>query len=78
MKSGGKNIRKLVDHINGSEHYIKEFATWEASEQIIDANKAFWMLRKPGSQYQKVCMYRDGFDMFVYGNYGQFTFDSMT
>ena len=75
---GGRNIKKLVDHIKGSEHYIKEFATWEASEQIIDDNKAFWMLRKPGSQYQKVCLYRDGCTMFVYGDYGQFTFDSMT
>lgn len=36
------------------------------------------MLRKPGSQYQKVCLYRDGCNMFVYGDYGQFTFDSMT
>lgn len=78
MKSGGENIKKLVDYINGSEHYIKEFATWEASEQIIDDNKAFWMLRKPGSQYQKVCLYRDGCNMFVYGDYGQFTFDNMT
>lgn len=36
------------------------------------------MLRKPGSQYQKVCLYRDGYNMFVYGDYGQFTFDNMT
>lgn len=36
------------------------------------------MLRKPGSEYQKVCLYRDGCNMFVYGDYGQFTFDSMT
>ena len=36
------------------------------------------MLRKPGSQYQKVCLYRDGYNMFVYGDYGQFSFDSMT
>ena len=36
------------------------------------------MLRKPGSQYQKVCLYRDGCNMFVYGDYGQFTFDNMT
>lgn len=36
------------------------------------------MLRKPGSEYQKVCLYRDGYNMFVYGDYGQFTFDSMT
>lgn len=78
MKSGGKSIKKLVDYIKESEHYINEFATWEASEQIIDDNKAFWMLRKPGSQYQKVCLYRDGCNMFVYGDYGQFTFDNMT
>lgn len=36
------------------------------------------MLRKPGSQYQKVCLYRDGYNMFVYGDYGQFAFDNMT
>lgn len=35
-------------------------------------------MKKPGSQYQKVCLYRDGCNMFVYGDYGQFTFDSMT
>lgn len=73
-----KSIKKLIDYIKGSEHYIKEFATWEASEQIIDDNKAFWMLRNPGSQYQKVCLYRDGCNMFVHGDYGQFTFDNMT
>jgi len=72
------NIKKLLNYIKGAEHYEKEFATWEATEQIIDDNKAFWMLRKPGSQYQKVCLYRDGYNMFVYGDYGQFTFDSMT
>lgn len=36
------------------------------------------MLKKPESQYQKVCLYRDGCNMFVYGDYGQFTFDGMT
>lgn len=36
------------------------------------------MLKKPDSEYQKVCLYRDGCNMFVYGDYGQFTFDSMT
>lgn len=71
-------MSKLVDHINYFEQYQKEFATWEATEQIIDDKKSFWMLRKPGSEYQKVCLYRDGCNMFVYGDYGQFTFDSMT
>ena len=71
-------MNKLTENIHNFEHYKKEFTTWEATEQIIDDNKAFWMLRKPGSQYQKICLYRDGCVMFVYGDYGQFTFDSMT
>lgn len=69
---------KLIDKIEGVEHYIKQFSEWEASEQIIDDKKAFWMLKKPNSEYQKVCLYRDGCNMFVYGDYGQFSFDSMT
>lgn len=77
-KIGGENIKKLIDYIENAKYYEKEFVEWEAFEQIIDENKAFWMLKKPGSQYQKVCLYRDGYNMFVYGDYGQFTFDSMT
>lgn len=69
---------KLIERIDGAEHYIKKFSEWEATEQIIDEGKAFWMLKKPDSEYQKVCLYRDGCNMFVYGDYGQFTFDSMT
>lgn len=69
---------KLEDRIEGFESYKNEFEKWEASEQIIDDNKAFWMLKKPDSEYQKVCLYRDGCNMFIYGDYGQFTFDSMT
>lgn len=68
----------LKDRIQEFEHYEKKFATWEATEQIIDDTKAFWCLKKPDSNYQKVCLYRDGCNMFVYGDYGQFTFDSMT
>lgn len=68
----------LIDKIQGFEHYEKKFATWEATEQIIDDTKAFWCLKKPDSNYEKVCLYRDGCNMFVYGDYGQFTFDSMT
>lgn len=75
---GGVNIKKLIDYIENAKYYQKEFAEWEAFEQVIDENKAFWMLKKPGSLYQKVCLYRDGYNMFVYGDYGQFTFDSMT
>ncbi len=69
---------KLIDNIRGFEHYEKKFATWEATEQIIDETKSFWCLNKPSSNYEKVCLYRDGCNMFVYGDYGQFTFDSMT
>lgn len=71
-------VKKLLDYIENSDFYKKEFVTWEATEQIIDDKKAFWMLKKPGSQCRKVCLYRDGCNMFVYGDYGQFTFDSMT
>lgn len=69
---------KLIEKIDGAEHYIKKFSEWEASEQIIDDKKAFWMLKKPNSNVEKVCLYRDGCNMFIYGDYGQFTFDSMT
>jgi hypothetical protein len=69
---------KLIEKIDGAEYYIKKFSEWEASEQIIDDKKAFWCFNKPNSQYQKVCLYRDGCNMFIYGDYGQFSFDSMT
>lgn len=71
-------MKKLIDYIENANYYEKEFAEWKAFEQIIDEDKAFWMLKKPGSQCQKVCLYRDGYNMFVYGDYGQFSFDSMT
>lgn len=71
-------MKKLIDYIENAKYYEKEFAEWEAFEQIIDEDKAFWMLKKPVSRCQKVCLYRDGYNMFVYGDYGQFTFDSMT
>ena len=69
---------KLLERIDDAEYCIKRFSEWEATEQIIDDTKAFWCLKKPDSQYQKVCLYRDGRNMFIYGDYGQFTFDSMT
>lgn len=69
---------KLIDRIENAKHYIDKFSKWEASEIIIDDKKAFWCLKKQGSEYQKVCLYRDGCNMFIYGDYGQFTFDKMT
>jgi len=66
----------LLDQIN--EGTIKRFSDWEAIEQIFDDKKAFWMLEKPGSQYQKVCMFRDGNNMYIYGDYGRYSFADMT
>lgn len=69
---------KLIERLECAEHYIKKFSGWEASEQVIDDKKAIWCLRKPNSNVEKVCLYRDGCNMFIYGDYGQFSFDSMT
>ena len=68
----------LKDKIQNFEYYEKEFATWEPTEIIIDENRAFWMLKKPDSEYRKVCMFRDRYMIFVYGDYGSFCFDQMT
>lgn len=69
---------KLIENIKNAEYYIKEFAEWEASEQIIGSNKSIWCLKKKGSTYQKVCLYVDGHFMVVYGDYGTMTFSQMT
>lgn len=69
---------KLEERIDGFKHYEELFKTWEATELIIDNRRAFWQIKDPDSECRKVCLYRDGKDMFVYGDYGQFTFDSMT
>jgi hypothetical protein len=69
---------KLEERIHNFECYEKKFSDWIATEIIIDDKKALWILKHPDSEYQKVCLYRDGKDMFVYGDYGQFSFDSMT
>lgn len=61
-----------------SDYTKKEFESWEAHEVLIDDKRAMWSLQKPGSEYRKVCLYRDGKDMFIYGDYGQYTFDNMT
>lgn len=61
-----------------SDYTKKKFESWEVTEQIIDENKAFYMLKMPSSEYQKVCMFRDGKDMIIYGDYGRYVFDNMT
>lgn len=68
----------LKDKIQNFEYYEKEFTTWEPTEIIIDEDRAFWMLKKPGGECRKVCMFRDGYMVFVYGDYGNFCFDQMT
>ena len=71
-------MSKVYDAIKEKKAYRDRFKTWEASELIIDENRALYQLKKPGSEYQKVCMYRDGPNAFFYGDYGQFSFDSLT
>jgi hypothetical protein len=67
----------LIDHIIG-DYYKTAFDDWEETEQIFDDNHALWMIRKPNSEYQKVCLYRDGHFLCVYGDYGTMTFNQMT
>lgn len=71
-------MTELKDKIENFEYYENEFSAWEPTEIIIDENRSFWMLKKPDSEYRKVCMFRDGYMMFVYGDYGNFCFDQMT
>ncbi len=68
----------LKENILDFDSYRKEFSKWEAKEIIIDDSKAWWCLKNPSSSVQKVCMFRDGPVVNVYGNYGSFTFDKMT
>lgn len=68
----------LEDRIKSFDAYKQRFESWEASQTIIDENKAFWELKKPGSSVQKVCLFRDGSTMCIYGDYGSYTFDRMT
>lgn len=69
---------KLEDAILNVECYVNRFNSWDVKEIIIDNQKAFWEIRKPGSQIQKVCLFRDGSNMCIYGDYGSYTFDKMT
>lgn len=69
---------KLEDRIYNVEYYVKKFNSWDVKEIIIDDQKAFWEIRKPGSQIQKVCLFRDGSNMYIYGEYGSYSFDKMT
>lgn len=54
------------------------FDDWEVTEQIIDDKKAFYSIKKPNSEYQKVCLFRDGNYMTIYGDYGEYHFTHMS
>jgi hypothetical protein len=60
------------------KYYKNLFAGWEAEEHIISDTKALYILQKPGSRMEKICMFRDDNTLFIYGDYGQFSFDNMT
>lgn len=68
----------LRSKINNVKYYINMFSDWEATKQIIDENKSLYMIKKKDSDYQKVCLYTDGYFMCVYGDYGCYTFNQMT
>lgn len=71
-------MSKLEDLIQCSKELTAKFHTWNVSETIIDEKRAFWSIQKENSAYQKVSLYRDGHHMFIYGDYGNYVFDSMT
>ena len=71
-------MAKLEQKLQNPKYYKDLFESWVATELIIDDKRAMWELKEPDSTYNKVCLYRDDKAMFVYGCYGQFSFDSMT
>jgi hypothetical protein len=71
-------MNTLYQKVKHKEHFKKLFESWEATETIIDNNKAVWELKKPGSECCKVCLYRDRYAAFVYGDYGQYSFDALS
>ena len=60
------------------EHYRNKFKDWGINEIIIDDSRAFWEIKKPGSMYEKVSLYRDNETMLIYGDYGRYSFSNMT
>ena len=79
-KIGGyvKDMSKIYNSLKDGKYYKDMFRKWEASKTVIDATKALYELKNPESKDAKICMYRDGANVFLYGSYGQFTFDSLT
>lgn len=71
-------MAKLENFIPYVDEFLNKFNDWEVNENIIDKKKASWSIAKPGSSCQKVSLFRDGPHMFIYGDYGNYVFDSMT
>lgn len=71
-------MSKIYNSLKDGKYYKDMFRKWEASKTVIDATKALYELKNPESKDAKICMYRDGANVFLYGSYGQFTFDSLT
>ena len=71
-------MSKIYDSLKSGKYYKDMFKKWEASKTVIDATKALYELKNPEFKNVKICMYRDGANVFLYGSYGQFTFDSLT
>lgn len=68
-------LEKMIYNV---DNYINTFNGWDVKEIIIDDQRAFWEIKKPDSEFRKVCLFRDGINMCVYGDYGSYMFDSMT
>lgn len=71
-------MAKIEEVIPNREYYEKLFKGWNADRYIIDSTKAVYELKDQNSSSAKVCMYRDGDTMCLYGDYGSFMFDKMT
>ncbi len=71
-------MSKLLKHLKDKEYYEKMFNTWIPSEQHIDEDHDIWRLQSPEYANQFVAMYRDGYHLFIYGDYGNLVFDRMT
>ena len=73
-----KIMAKIEEIIPDKEYYEKLFTGWNADQCIINSTKAVYELKDPDNSSARVCMYRDGGTMCLYGDYGSFMFDKMT
>ncbi len=69
---------KLKDMVKKYDYYREKFGKWSASQVDMGTGMAAYVLQNPEHKVEKVALYRDDNNAFVYGDYGQFTFDSLT